>query len=48
MKIGYKITFEGYKFAPYIPIKEFCFRIPNIKFVGYDKDGNAKFKRIKE
>jgi len=36
---------EGYKYAPYIPIMGFT--LPNIKFVGYDKDGNAKFKKIK-
>jgi len=36
---------EGYKFAPYIPTMGFI--LPNIKFVGYDKDGNAKFKKIK-
>tara|TARA_R110000744_G_C19049248_1_gene527645 strand:+ start:402 stop:542 length:141 start_codon:yes stop_codon:yes gene_type:complete len=38
---------EGYKYAPHIPIKEFCFTIPNVEFVGYDKDGKAKFKKIK-
>jgi hypothetical protein len=38
---------EGYKYAPYIPIKEFCYTIPDVEFVGYDKDGKAKFKKIK-
>ena len=35
---------EGYQYVPYIPIMGFT--LPNIKFVGYDKDGNAKFKKI--
>ena len=38
---------EGYIFTPYIPLKEFCFTIPNIVFVGYDKDGKALFKKTK-
>lgn len=38
---------EGYKYAPHILMKEFCFTIPNVEFVGYDKDGKAKFKKIK-
>lgn len=38
-------TKEGYKYAPYIPIMEISF--PDIVFIGYDKDGNAKFKKIK-
>jgi hypothetical protein len=47
MVIGYKITSKGYEFAPYIPIKEFCFRIPNLEFIGYDTNGKAKFKKTK-
>ena len=45
MKIGYKTSFEGYIFAPHIPIMGFT--LPNVKFIGYDKDGKAKFKKIK-
>ena len=36
---------QSYKFAPYIPMKEFRFRIPNLEFIGYDKDGKVKFKK---
>ena len=37
---------EGYKYAPYIPIMEITF--PNIEFIGYDENGNARFKKIKQ
>ena len=32
---------------PYIQLKEYSFAIPNIQFIGYDKNGNAKFKKTK-
>lgn len=43
--IGHKNSFEGYKYAPYIPIMKFT--LP-IKFIGYDKNGKAKFKKINQ
>ena len=35
----------GYTFAPYIKISGFT--LPNVKFIGYDKHGNAKFIKTK-
>ena len=39
------MTKETYTYAPYIQLKEYSFTIPDIVFIGYDKDGNAKFKK---
>tara|TARA_B100001173_G_C15913945_1_gene515370 strand:- start:356 stop:487 length:132 start_codon:yes stop_codon:yes gene_type:complete len=38
---------ETYTYAPYIQLKEYSFVIPNIQFIGYGKNGNAKFKKTK-
>ena len=42
------MTKETYTYAPYIQLKEYSFTIPDIVFIGYDKDGNAKFKKGKD
>ena len=39
---------ETYTYTPYIQLKEASFTIPDIVFIGYDKDGNAKFKKTKK
>lgn len=36
---------ETYTYTPYIQLKEASFTIPDIVFIGYDKDGNVKFKK---
>ena len=36
---------ETYIYRPYIQLKEVSFTIPDIVFIGYDKDGNVKFKK---
>jgi hypothetical protein len=40
------VSKEGYIYTPYIPIIQVT--IPNIKFIGYDKDGKAKFKKLNQ
>tara|TARA_B100000674_G_scaffold250710_1_gene206793 strand:- start:161 stop:289 length:129 start_codon:yes stop_codon:yes gene_type:complete len=38
---------ETHTYAPYIKLKDYSFTVPDIVFIGYDKNGNAKFKKEK-
>lgn len=39
---------EEYTYAPYRLLEDYSFTVPDIVFIGYDKNGNAKFKKVKE
>jgi hypothetical protein len=44
--VGHKHN-KGYVFAPYIPVTKFCFTMPDVILIGYDKEGKAIFKKTK-
>jgi len=39
---------EEYTYTPYHLLEDYCFTVPDIVFIGYDKNGNAKFKKEKD
>ena len=38
---------EKYTYAPYCLLKDYSFTVPDTVFIGYDVNGNAKFKKEK-
>lgn len=39
---------EEYTYTPYHLLEDYSFTVPDIVFIGYDKNGKAKFKKKRE
>ena len=40
-----KMSKEKYTYTPYHLLEDYSFTVPDIVFIGYDKNGKAKFKK---